>query len=713
MLKMGKAKKEKTVGNKVKEPKVKKKETKKDKVLKAPGKKKVMLGVGTKIILGFVVPVICIVLLGTISYKKSSESLIAAYERSTDQSLGAVSNYLAYGFDTIVATASECMTDETLKDYASKMQYKADSPEYVKAGEAIDSYLKLKISCNQLIETITVVPAAGFATKTTVRAEETDGFFEELMADERLNLATMDGVWAGEHAMVDEKMGILADSYACTYYKRFPGMKAALFIDVDAEKIAEVMGDMEYGEGSMQAIILPDGTELHYGKSLPAEGNYFQSLSCYQEVIQTGSTEGHVYIEQGGEEYLFVYSGLENGTMVCAMVPKADIIKEANAIRGTTVIFVAVAGVLAVLIGGYLSLSIGRVIKKLSRRLEKVAKGDLTVDFEVKGNDEFALLSASIKDTIAHVHGLIGKVADISAQLQNNAENVVHYSADMGEMAQQINDSMTQVATTVEMEAKDAQSCVEDMEVLSEKIVAVNENVVNIKEFANKTGEMVREDIDTMNALNEKTDKVREVMGTLFDDIRKLEDKSKAVDGFVQIIDSIAGQTNLLSLNASIEAARAGAAGRGFAVVAEEIRKLSEESASAANEIRKAAADITDQTKATVGNVRTADGIVEEQNKTVDELIQAFEGLYAEMNALLVKVEDISVGMEDMSAARITTLDSISNISASTEETYSLSVTVGDLVRQHGETSKGLDKVSEDLQDKAAELNEAVHQFVI
>lgn len=717
MKKKGLVREEKQKKQKVQTEKSIKKNRKEGKTLQwNQWKKKIAglsLGVGGKIIAGFSVPILCIVVLGVVSYQKSAESLIQAYEQSTSQSLNAVSEYLSYGFDTVMATASECLTDTTLQGYATGMKYKSGSPEYHEALTIIENYLTLKLSCNKLIENITVVPKAGFEVQTTVRLESTDGFFEDLQKDETLNFGTMDGVWAGEHASLDEKIGIDKSSYACSFYRRFPGAKAAIFIDVDTQKIKEVMEGLDFGEGSMQAVILPDGTELHYGNKVPDTEQYFQTLDCYNQVLESETSEGYFYVDLDRKSHLYVYSKTDNGMLLCAAVPKANIIKEATAIRNITVMIVVFAGVIACLIGGYLSLSIGRVIKKLSKKLAKVAQGDLTVEFDVKGKDEFARLSESVRDTVVHVHDLIEKVADISRQVQSSAEHVIDYSQNVGEMASQINDSVHQVATAVQEEAQDAQDCVGDMEILSDKIIVVNQNVEGIKGFAYETKEMIGKDIDTMNVLNGKSEQAAKIMDVLFADIQQLEDKSKAVDEFVEIIDGIASQTNLLSLNASIEAARAGQSGKGFAVVAEEIRKLSEESANAANEIRKAAHEITQQTRMTVSNVKTADEIVEDQNRTVTELISAFEKLNGDVELLLAKVNEIAVGTMDMESARVTALDSISNISASTEENYALSSTVGELVQNQETAANGLEEVSAELKGKAVVLNEAIQRFTI
>lgn len=667
------------------------------------------LSVRSKILISFLLPVLCVVLLGSISYKKSSESLIAACEQSTSQSIDAVSSYLTYAFDTISSVISEILTNTTTLQYAQEIHYKKDSGEYTSAITDITSYLNLKMSCNKMISNVTVVPT-NFQVMTTAMADKTEGFFGDLNANGSYDFKSM-GKWTSSHPDVDEKLNISPDSYALSYYRKYGTAKAAIFVDVDAAKLQEIMDGLDFGVGSMLTLVTPDGKELYYGDTIPDTAGFFQNQSFYTEAFNSDAANGYSYVDVNGSTYLYVYSKIGNGSMLCALIPQEHIISEALGIRNVTIGLVILAIIFDLLIGLYLSLSISRPIYSISKKLSKVATGDFTVDFSTRRKDEFGKLSQSIRETLVNIKELIGQAAQISTLVQNSATEVVSHSQTMTELAEQVNDAMEQVSATIESEANDTQSCVSDMDTLSQMIMQTTGNVDEINHFAVSTRQMIVQDIDTMSELTRQSEEASQIMASLLTEIQALEGKSKAVNEFVEVINSIASQTNLLSLNASIEAARAGEAGRGFAVVAEEIRKLSEESAKAANQIHLTANEITGQTHTTVTNVKTADGIAAKQCEITERIIKAFQELNQKMDALMEKVSQITIGMDEMSGARVTALDAISNISASTEETYSLSSAVGELLGRHDEASKTLVTISEELKVNAYELKEAINRF--
>lgn len=679
----------------------------------APKKAKHSVTIKARIMLCFLIPVALIVVLGVVCYQKSSSNLTEAYEVATLQSLDAVCEYLSFGMDSVSSDESECLTYKTILDYVKMVSYTATDPEYSKAQSDIKQYLTMKKATNKFIKDIILIPSAGFNLLSADAHSEIDGFFADLAAEDSFNFKSLDGVWDRSHAFFDELLVKTEDDYLCTVYRKFPSARAAVFIDIDPAAVEETMDSLDFGEGSIVGLVLPDGTEYYYGSTKPASDSYLAGISNYKDALASEETKGFSYYEADGTRYLFTFAKTDNGFTLCAMVPEGNIIGDVQSLGLLTVILVAIGAVLAVTAGILLSTNISRNIKVLSKTLDKVAEGDFTVEFDDSRNDEFGKLTKNVKGTVENIRQLILHVADVTKEVESCSDNVIEKSTNLSQLASQVSESTSRVASTVESEAMNAQRCVEEMDVLSHKIERTSENIIDIRDFAIETSTAVTDNISSMNSLVQQSDRSAEIMSRLLDEITRLREQAESVNEFIEVIGGIASQTNLLSLNASIEAARAGESGRGFSVVAEEIRKLADETGKAAAEIKKCAVSINEQAIITADNVRTADEIVKSQNEISGGLIENLTSTKAEIDSLMDKINDITCDMKDMSDTRATTIDSISNISASTEETFSLTSLVSEVIETHDESSSELARVSHDLQNKANALNEAVHRFVI
>lgn len=670
------------------------------------------MSVRRKIYIVLAVQVVCIILLGTVSYASASKSLKKSYEESNIQAMNSVASYLDYCFYTVSSTTADALTNKDLKDYTQEMKYQVGDKDFKAAQTEIENYLKLRLSCNRILSAVTVVPDS-FPVQSTYRVNKVEGFYDDMFEDGAYNLGGGAGAWLSNHGLVDEKMGLKKESYAVSYVRKFGSFKAAVLVDVDSEKLKEIMSSLDFGEGSILSLVLPDSAELFYSEYVPDEEHFVVSMPCYTDAVASTENEGSSYVTISGKKYLFIYSKISNGSVLCAFIPESNIVAVANQIRMITIVLVLLSTAVSVIMGIVLSRSIVNPIDQISGGLKRVASGDFTVDLQADRKDEFGILKGNVSDTIRQIRGLISNTADVSNQVQTSAVDVIDHSDTMAELADRINKSMDSISDAINQEKEEAQNCVADMETLSEKIIDANNDASEIKDYAVSTRELVAHDIGEMRELAEINKNTSVTMSDLIQAFKILQDKSAAVNGFVEIIDNIANETNLLSLNASIEAARAGEAGRGFAVVAEEIRKLAEQSAGAANEIKNVSNEIIEQMEITVSEVENTGIVVEGQNQSTIHIIDTFEELDRNMETLLRKVSNIDMSMKAMASARITALESISTISASTEEASALTSSIQKIIVEHENASTKLEEVSDDLRAKSEILNEAVSKFRI
>jgi methyl-accepting chemotaxis protein len=231
--------------------------------------------------------------------------------------------------------------------------------------------------------------------------------------------------------------------------------------------------------------------------------------------------------------------------------------------------------------------------------------------------------------------------------------------------------------------------------------------------IADNTKIIAGEGIVIVNELNEKSKATADITHNVISKIQEFEIQSKNIAGFVSIINEIASQTNLLSLNASIEAARAGDAGRGFAVVADEIRKLADQSVQAANQIQNIVKEIAAKTMDTIDTAKQAESIVESQTVSLNKTVQVFDFINDHVNDLANNLNNISNGIKQIETAKDDTMDAIQDISAVSQETAAASEEVSATAINQIDSVERLRNAALELANNAKILEESIKIFKI
>ena len=491
--------------------------------------------------------------------------------------------------------------------------------------------------------------------------------------------------------VLDEKVTETEKDYIMAFEMMSQSNNACVVIDIKPSAITDFMEEIDIGDGSIIGFVTPGGRELvvenvEEGKEsvLPEEGNVFSGQEYYTAVMDEAVADaGTAEVDFQGEKYLFIYShSADIGFTTCALVPMRVVTSQATEIRNMTIGLVILACVIVVIVGIFITAGIENNMRRISRKFGDVAKGDLTVTVSAKGHDEFQDLAGSATNMIMNTKKLVNQVSNATGELEVSAQNVGQASELIHEYSQDITRAIGEINEGMEEQSRHAQECVEKTDILSNEIQEVSHVVERVEKLVGETEGMINKGMEIVQVLGDRAGETTQMTVKVSESIESLRKESEIINSFVATITEITEQTNLLSLNASIEAARAGEAGRGFAVVAEEIRKLADDSAKAAGEIRNNVANITAQTQNSVESASQAKAMVELQTKAVEEVIAVFREMQERMGQLIEGLKDIVVSTEKADGERSAAVAAVKNISDIIEETAGSAETVNDVANK-------------------------------
>lgn len=288
-------------------------------------------------------------------------------------------------------------------------------------------------------------------------------------------------------------------------------------------------------------------------------------------------------------------------------------------------------------------------LQDVSNVLNKVSNGDFTVQLNVKSNDEIGMLAKDlnkmvhdIKASLDVVANSIDQLASTSAELSSNAEMIAAGAIEQAEQASTTASAVEEVNATVVEVAKNAANVASSANMAKEQVLRGHAIVTETKEMMEKIAETVSHSANTVRALGESSEQIGQI---------------------IQVIDDIADQTNLLALNAAIEAARAGEHGRGFAVVADEVRKLAEKTVKATKEIAEMIENIQADTGGAVASMQEGVSQVEEGKRKAEEATAALDQIKESVESVSYEVSQIARATDEQSKATELMAQSVENIS--------------------------------------------------
>jgi methyl-accepting chemotaxis protein len=725
-------KKEEKVKSKVKKEKTKKIKSEKiknvkknDKVKKNNKVKKVgrSKSIGIKLIASFFVPVCFGVVIGGLSYNKASSSILNNYRKSSLQSITMTSEYIQFGMDSVENLAKRYTLDTTMQKYFMGV-FKSDYVLSQNASSTISNAISSQQVSDNFISDIHILSdKMGDISTATKDKKNSDKFekniyqsFLEGTNGEKLVAKYKDTYWISSDEVLDTAFTTRTSQYGMRAVRGFADSPSCIVIDVKSETLLGILEKLDLGKGSIIGLVNEDGRELLTTdlKDYDLTKSTFTDKDFYKNAIASEDMSQSKEVTYQNKDYLYLTAKCgDTGVSVCALIPSEIVTNQVSDIRNLTILIVAISCIAAIAIGLLITVGIQRVIGYIIKELDKVSNGNLTVNLKVKRKDEFLVLGNGINGMISRMRLLIENVRKESSTVTDTSVQLMEASEVFTESAKDITYSMQEIQKGINEQANESVNCLSEMDELSQKIEVIYGKTTEISDIANGTKQSIVEGMGTMVTLDEKTKSTTDITSEIIENIELLEKRAFSISKIVSAINAIAEETNLLSLNASIEASRAGEAGKGFQVVAHEIGKLADQSVTAAKEIEKLISSIQTQTKDVVTVANKAASVVSEQQTAVTNTHVSFQTMQQHVEALLDDIGVILPQINHIEQARKSMISAISNISAVSEETAAASEVVNQTAIHQLETVQALHELSQKLDENSKSLEQKIIDFII
>ena len=682
-----------------------------------------------KMIGAFVILIIMIFLVGTVSYSVAKNVVSEEVKASMADTVSAKGSYLELGLQQVSNQMVEIISmDECAAYYLNpKLDITALTNEQTSAKSVVSAKILNMKTISDFVYHVYLISdiATGISTTPATMNREFYAEFVSSAEGQQIDSAELKEGYLGTHpsleqAVTEKEEKFISSEYALSIWRKVNfKTNMILVVDIDKNTIYNALAELDNGKDSYVAFVAPGGNETVYCSSESGEMPQdqipvFTEMEAYQYALNSENADGYRDIRYQGKPYVFAYSRIgSTGAMLITLVPTSQFLGDTRSIQIITYMMVLIALVIAVVMCIFLSGTLNKGVSGITRPLDKVSQGDFTTVVTLKRKDEFGQIARSLSHMITSMKVLIKDVQSVVWTVQQASGQVGSSTQQLMQSSDEIIGAIEEIDRGVSLQATDAQECVVQINALSDQIRTVYEytdEISRISEDANKT---ITDGMEVIEDLSEKSRATVDITNAIQRDIVSLNEQTLSIGGFAEVIDEIASQTNLLSLNASIEAARAGEAGKGFAVVAQEIRKLADQSLSAAQQIGGIVQQIQAQTEQTVGAVHQAGEIVSSQSGSLEKTQDAFQQVNERLKMMAENLSRMTAGMAQIEESKKEAVSAITNISAVSEQTSANSVQVDGIAKRQKEYVEELKNTVEQLEEKAKQMEEAVNQLKV
>lgn len=438
--------------------------------------------------------------------------------------------------------------------------------------------------------------------------------------------------------------------------------------DLDYDGYANNLSDvkLEGMDSAYMYVVQNDGTMLYHPTKekvgQPVENAVIKGVV---QQLQDGKKPGTTVVEYdfNGTTKYSAYTILNNENILVLTADESEALAGITTVTGVAVGISAIVVLLAIIICFILGRRLMRPLVKVSTIIEEIANGDINADFGMvkETNDEIGLIIEKMKELTQSLGNIVGKIRNSSDTMSSNSYELNDTSSQTLAANNEISKAVEDVAEGSTGMAASISKINENLLEMSNETKDINESVNEIRNQTTAVQDSSKIMNDKIKSMQDSSHKMDEGISAISKRIETVNTTVDKVSNIVSVIEEISSETNLLSLNASIEAARAGDAGKGFAVVAQEIRVLSDNTNTELENIKQIISSLVEECRYCV----QASGTIVEDNAKQKEEIKAVLDEFGSLDEQIQKTAEKADEIEELVTAMIELNDDITKSSNS------------------------------------------------
>lgn len=438
--------------------------------------------------------------------------------------------------------------------------------------------------------------------------------------------------------------------------------------DLDYDGYANNLSDvkLEGMDSAYMYVVQNDGTMLYHPTKekvgQPVENAVIKGVV---QQLQDGKKPGTTVVEYdfNGTTKYSAYTILNNENILVLTADESEALAGITTVTGVAVGIIAIVVIIAIIISFIMGRRLMRPLVKVSTIIEDVANGNIEADFSVvkESNDEIGLIIEKMKELTQSLGSIVGKIRNSSDTMSSNSYELNDTSSQTLAANNEISKAVEDVAEGSTGMAASISKINENLLEMSNETKDINASVDEIKNQTVAVQDSSKIMNDKIKSMQDSSHKMDEGISAISKRIETVNTTVDKVSNIVSVIEEISSETNLLSLNASIEAARAGDAGKGFAVVAQEIRVLSDNTNTELENIKQIISSLVEECRYCV----QASGTIVEDNAKQKEEIKAVLDEFGSLDEQIQKTAEKADEIEELVTAMIELNDDITKSSNS------------------------------------------------